>query len=254
MIALHGITNGIDFRSQDDDLKNCEACIQGKQAALAFPKGIARRAKQLLELVHSDVCGPMSVDSCGGARYFVTFKDDHSRKTFGYLIKRKSEIMSCFIKFKNFVEKQTGYSVKCLRSGNGGEYFSNKFINYLSGNGILHQSTVFYTPQRNGVSERLNRTLMQKVRCMLTDSKLNNRYWGENFNTALYLKNRNLTAALFGHIPEEIWSESKVNLSHLRIFGCKAYVLIPDSKRQKLDEKSYLCVLLDTVMNPRVTD
>lgn len=92
----------------------------------------------------------------------VTFTDDHTRKTFGYLMKYKSEVMSKFIIFKAMVERQSGLKIKCLRSDNGGEFVSYRFSGFLSKEGIVHQTTVPYSAQQNGVSERLNRTLIEK--------------------------------------------------------------------------------------------
>lgn len=102
----------------------------------------------------------------------VTFTDDHTSKTFGYLLKCKSEVMSKFIIFKAMVERQTGLKIKCLRSDNGGEYVNQRFSGFLNNEGIVHQTTVPYSAQQNGVSERLNRTLIEKTRCMLQESGL----------------------------------------------------------------------------------
>lgn len=239
MCALRdGLAVGIDFQCDSGHLQDCIPCIEGKQTVKSFPKGQAKRAEQLLELIHSDVCGPMSQSSWGGARYLVTFTDDFSRKTFGYLMTQKNEVMECFINFKNLVEKQTGFVVKCLRSDNGTEYINKNFEKYLSQHGIIHQTTIPYSPQQNGVSERLNRTIIEKARCMLSEAGLEKRYWGEAVMTGIYLKNRSPTAALSGTIPEQVWTGSKVDLSHLRVFGCKVFSLIPDCHRQKLDSKS----------------
>jgi hypothetical protein len=76
-----------------------EASIEGKQHRLSFPTEGARRAIKPLEIVYSDVCGPMRTTSMGGAKYFVTFIDDFSRKVWLYVLKTKDE---CFIRFKKF--------------------------------------------------------------------------------------------------------------------------------------------------------
>lgn len=238
MCTLKGHVSGVMFQDSQDSLKDCIPCLEGKLSTQPFPKGEGKRSERPLELVHSDVCGPMSENSLGGAKYLVTFTDDHTRKTFGYLMKCKSEVMSKFIIFKAMVERQTGLKIKCLRSDNGGEYVNFRFSGFLNKEGIIHQTTVPYSAQQNGVSERLNRTLIEKARCMLQESGLSKRYWGEAVNTAIYLKNRSPTTALDGQIPEHLWSGSKVDLSHLKVFGCIAYSLEPKHKRGKLDAKS----------------
>jgi hypothetical protein len=226
---------GVVFQGEAHD--KCEACLQGKASAVPVPGASSSKTSQPLQLIHSDVCGPLPEASWGGGRYLLTFTDDFTRKSFGYLMKNKSQVMSLFIQFKALVEKQLSLPIKCLRTDNGSEYCNLNFTKYLQQEGIIHQTTVPYSPFQNGISERLNKTVFEKVRCMLQHSSLEKRFWGEAAMTAIYLKNRSPTAALSGQIPEEVWSRSKVNLSHLRIFGCVAYSLIPKNKRDKLDAK-----------------
>ena len=106
-----------------------------------------------MEIVHTDVCGPMSVPSIGKARYFVTFIDDKSRKTFVYFLRQKSDVFEKFKLFKNAVETKTGKHIKTLRSNNGGEFTSKEFKTYLAKRGIAHQKIAPYTPEQNRVTE-----------------------------------------------------------------------------------------------------
>lgn len=105
-----------------------------------------------------------------------------------------------------------------LRSDCGTEYCNNEFNCFLREAGIIHETTVPYTPEQNGVSERLNRTIIEKARAMLEDAHLENKYWAEAVSTAVYLNNLSPTNAKKGKIPEELWTGSKVNLSHLRVW------------------------------------
>jgi len=114
------------------------------------------RASELLGLIHTDVCGPMKIQAKGGYSYFITFTDDMSRFGFLYLMKHKSESFEMFKRFRCEVEKQTGKSIKMLRSDRGGEYLSDNFIDYLKENGILSQWTPPGTPQQSGRSLRSN--------------------------------------------------------------------------------------------------
>ncbi|CAA0825182.1 Unknown protein [Striga hermonthica] len=106
----------------------------------------------------------MEVESLGGSRYFVTFIDDASRKLWVYFLRTKDEVFKYFKRFHAMVERQTGKPLKCLRSDNGGEYSSHEFKNYCADHGIRHEKTVPGTPQHNCVAERINRTIMEKVR------------------------------------------------------------------------------------------
>lgn len=102
----------------------CEECVVGKQHRETFPAGKSRRAKQVLELIHSDICDPITPTSNGGKRYFITFIDDFSRKTWVYLLQEKFEALSVFKQFKALAENETKMSIKILRSDRGGEYNS----------------------------------------------------------------------------------------------------------------------------------
>ena len=103
--------------------------------------GHGERAADLLGLVHTDVCGPMSTQAMGGFSYFITFIDDRSRFGYVYLMKHKSEAFEKFKEYKHEVEKQTKHSIITLRSDRGGEYLNGEFLDYLKENGIVSQWT-----------------------------------------------------------------------------------------------------------------
>lgn len=147
-----------------DNIKEvCEGCVFGKHARKTFPQESTWRATKPLELVHTDICGPMTTSSFGGNRYVLTFIDDHSRKLWVYLINEKSEAFEHFKIFKAHVENQSGFQIKTLGSDQGGEYMSNYFQDFLKEHGIHHQLTTSYTPQQNGMAEWKNRVLMEMV-------------------------------------------------------------------------------------------
>ena len=102
------------------------------------------------------------------------------------------------------VEREKGKPLKCLRSDNGGEYTSNEFKSYCSEKGIRHEKTVSGTPQQNGVAERMNCTIVEKIRCMLRMANLPKSFWGEAVMTACYLINRSLSVSLNFDIPERV--------------------------------------------------
>ena len=192
-----------------------------------------------MELVHSDVCGPMSVKSLGGHRYFVTFIDDYSWCCAVYFLKQKAEVFEKFKEFEAAVTNATGSSTGALRSVNGGEYLSTEFVIYLKSKGIQHELTVPNTPEQNEVLERMNRTSMESARSMLSHAGLRNNFWAEAVATAAYVRNRSPISALSEDVPPyQKWYGHKPNLEHLKVFGCIAYAHVPDSQRQKLDKKA----------------
>ncbi|KAL0318336.1 UNVERIFIED_CONTAM: Retrovirus-related Pol polyprotein from transposon TNT 1-94 [Sesamum angustifolium] len=132
-------------------------------------------------------------------------------------MKHKSDVFENFRKWKILVENQTGKKLKVLRTDNGLEFCNQSFSNLCDECGIKRHKTNPYTPQQNGVAERMNRTLLEKVRCMLISSGLPKSFWGEALITAAYLINRSPSVPLNGKIPE-------LCLSSLRVFGCSAFV------------------------------
>ncbi|KAL0325380.1 UNVERIFIED_CONTAM: Retrovirus-related Pol polyprotein from transposon TNT 1-94, partial [Sesamum radiatum] len=126
-----------------DNLPACESCLKGKMNRKPFV-GQSKLANSLLDLIHTDVCGPLNTQTRGGFSYFITFTDDHSRYGYVYLMRYKSE---AFVRFKEFrleVENQTGRKIKTLRSDRGGEYLSGEFIDYLKENDMI-QSMMSFT-------------------------------------------------------------------------------------------------------------
>lgn len=160
--------NMVDGLPELQNEKNpCEGCIMGKHHKMPYPKGRSWRARKRLELIHTDICGPMKTHSLGQQRYFIIFIDDFSRMTWIYFLKEKSEAFITFKRFKALVEKQSGCDIKCIRSDRGGEYTSKEFEEYCKDEGIWKQLTAGYSPQQNGVAERKNRTIVEMARSMM---------------------------------------------------------------------------------------
>ena len=231
----------------------CQPCIMGKQHRTPYPKGISTRATMPFEVVHTDVCGPMPVSSHGGSQYFVTFIDDYSCYTHVYFIKHKHEVLEKFKEFVNLTTNLTGNQmetlvtdnlVKSLRSDNGGEYGSKLFDAHMKEKGIFHQKTVPYNPAQNGVAERMNRTIVETARSMMSHSKMPMEFWAEAVNTAVYLRNRSPTTSLKGVTPFECLFGQKPDVSNLKVFGCLAFAHIPKNQRSKFDEKSKKAVFV----------
>lgn len=247
----NGIVEGIVCQSDISKTRqNCLVCCEGKQSRYPFNhKG--SRANGLLEIVHADVCGPMEVHSIGGSRYFVIFEDDFSRMTFVYFLKTKDSVFESFKDFKNMVENQQSLKIKILKSDNGGEFCSQEFENFLKKTGIVHQKTNPYTPEQNGVSERMNRTVVEKARCLLFDAGLEKKFWAEAVNTAVYIRNRSVASGLNNKTPLETWTGRKPDVSNIRIFGSTAMVHIPKCKWLKWNKKSIRMILVGFADNTK---
>ncbi|KAG8491216.1 hypothetical protein CXB51_014346 [Gossypium anomalum] len=222
----------------------CDVCQLGKQARKPFPVDQAWRAREKLELVHSDICGPMKTPSLNGSKYFVLFIDDLTRFCWIFFLKQKSDVFEAFVKLKALAENQVGCRIKALRTDNGAEYLSERFKRLCEQAGIQHQLTTVYTPQQNGVCERKNRTVMDIARCLLFQSKLPNSFWAEAVNSSVYLLNKLPTHAVKDKTPFEAWHGLKPTVSHLKIFGCVFYVLVPAERRTKLKKRSVPCIFV----------
>lgn len=224
-------------------LSACKICLQGKLTQTPFPKKSERKT-EVLDIVHTDICGPMRVTSIGGSHYFITFIDDATRWCEVKFLKHKSEALEAFKNFKNKVEKQTGKKVKCLQSDNGLEYINNSFKKFLDDQGITRRLTVPDTPQQNGVSERKNRTLVEMARCMMIEANIAPGFWAEAINTANYIRNRCKSSSVGGKIPYELWTGRKPIVTYFKTFGCIGYALDKKIGKGKFDPRSKECVFV----------
>lgn len=229
--------------------KVCESCIKGKMTSKPFPKR-SSATEELFDVVVSDVCGPLQVESIGGSRYFVTFIDVFSRYCKVYFIKNKSDVAEKVVEYVENVKTRFGKTPKIFRSDRGGEYTSGKVQDYLKQEGIEFQCTVGYAPQQNGIAERKNRTLIEAARTMLCESKLSKCWWAEAVNTANYIQNRVISQATSSTPFEKLFGKAP-KLDDLHKFGEDVYMKIPDATRKKLDEKAVKMKFLGYDMNSK---
>ena len=225
-LAMQGLLKG----AKTCKLDFCEQCVLGKQKRVKFGTAI-HNTEGILDYIHTDVWGPTKTASLGGKHYFVTFVDDFSRRVWVYTLKSKDEVFETFLVWKKMVEIQTGRKIKVLRSDNGTEYRNDQFSIFCKKEGISRHFTVRDTPQQNGVAERMNRTLLEKVRCMLSNAGLGKQFWAEAVMYASHLINRLPSATLNGKTPLEVWSGKPVNdYDTLHVFGSTAYYHVKESK------------------------
>lgn len=215
----------------------CEGCMYGKQHKLPFKSKVHRKT-QPGEFIHSDVCGPMSIPSVQGAKYFILFKDDCSGYRVVYFIKHKSDALTCFKEFASLVKNKFGKSIMILHIDNGKEYCNKEFNDYLVKHGITLETTAPYTPEQNGKAERDLRTIVECARSMLYTKDIPTYLWAEAVNTAVYILNRTPNSHIPSSSPYEIWTGKKPILNHIKTFGCDAYMHVPKELRNKLAPKS----------------
>nr|GEU80705.1 retrovirus-related Pol polyprotein from transposon TNT 1-94 [Tanacetum cinerariifolium] len=227
-----------------DNIDFCEGCVYGKQSRPSFPVGNSMRDAACLDLIHADLCGPMSVISIGGSRYFLLFIDDYSRMSWVYFLKNKSEAFNYFKKFKSYVEKQSGRNIKVIQTDRGGEFMSAEFITFCEEYGIHKELTAPYTPQQNSAAERKNRAIVEMARSMMNAKGVPKTFWAEAVATSVYLLIISPTKAVYNRTPYKAWKGNKPKVSHLCVFGCIANALLNSNSRLKLDEKSVKCIVV----------
>jgi transposase InsO family protein len=246
ILVKNNILNELDF----SDLNDCVECFKGKITNLR--KKTAYRSRNLLELIHTDICGPFRHQTICGNVYFITFIDDFSRYCYVYLLSEKSQALKAFQVFKLEVENQLEKKIKTVRSDRGGEFYGKytesgqqkgPFALFLQEHGIKAQYTTPFNPQQNGVAERKNRTLLNMVRCMMCTTGLPKFLWGEALKTANYICNRTPSKAI-EKTSFELWCGRKPSLFHCHVWGCHAEARIYNPNLNKLDSKTVSCYFI----------
>jgi transposase InsO family protein len=246
-----GMVRGMEIIGSHSPPDTCEACIKGKQTCAKIHKSTESCATDILGRVFSDVCGKLPTRSHSGFEYFVTWIDDVSRKVFVTGLREKSDVAEHLKAFVARIELETGKRLKVLWTDSGGKYIASTVQGFLKSKGVQHEMTTPDTPQHNGIAERMNRTLLDKVRSMLHDASLPETYWYDALKYAALLHNVMPKRALEGIMPEEAWSRNKPDVSCLRVFGAQAFVHVPDKQRSKLAAKSLTCTFIGYAQNWR---
>jgi len=205
--------------------KLCEACQKGKQTKSTFkPLNVISTSKPL-ELLHMDLFGPSRTMSLGGNYYDLVIVDDYSRFTWTFFIAAKDETYHVFKRFVKVVHNEKDCSISSIKSDNRREFHNEKFDRFCSKLGIKHNFSAPRTPQQNGVVERKNRSLEKLARTMLNETELPKYFRADAVSTTCYVLNRVLIRPILKKTPYELFKERKPNMSHLKVFGCKCFIL-----------------------------
>jgi hypothetical protein len=221
----------------------CEPCIFGKQHRHNIPKTATRR-NSILALVHTDLKGPLPVQTQEGLKYWQPFIDDKSRFMVVAFLKQKSEAFQAFKHYKVFAEKATGKRILATRDDKGGEFMGHEFVAFCADEGIRRQHTEPNEPHQNGVAERANRDIAAGATALLAQSKLPPSFWKYAVSTYVHTRNRLPSSALNGETPYFHWKGKKPDISYFRVFGCLAYVLVRKEKRKALQPHSKKCIFV----------
>ncbi|GIL87124.1 hypothetical protein Vretimale_14240 [Volvox reticuliferus] len=220
----------------------CETCVMSKQSR-GQHASTGHKSERSMELIHIDVCGPMPEESPSGSRYTTVLLDDFTKFSAVAFTDTKEAVKEKVVTMITQLENMCGNRTWEVRSDRGGEFVNEELRSFFRQKGIRHGMTVGYTPEQNGAVERLNRTLVEKMRALLLDSKLSQDMWAEAAATANYLRNISPAEGV-PCTPYEYFTGKIPEVGHLRVFGCVAYVHVPKVKRNKLDPVSRRGILV----------
>ena len=224
----------------------CEDCVVGKMDEKPF---VARedRDTRLFRTLHTDLIGSMNPEArWSHAKYCLVVNDDCSGFGFTFNLRQKSDTIKSIIELDKSIETKFQKRVHTLRADNRGEFLNDNLLEYCRDRGISIVTSIAHTPAMNGRAERRNRILTEGARTMLKDSDLGKDLWGEAIATHMYLRNRCPSSVLpNGVTPYEMVYGECPSIGHLRVFGAKCFIKIPDETCTKLDDKGTLYLLKD---------
>jgi hypothetical protein len=255
--ALIQATNGSNIDNTINDsiktLEKCEICLKANLTNTINKNSSNTTIYEYLDKISSDLCGPINPPTYNNYKYFITFLDRKTRYLEVELLKTKDEAYEAFLRFKAKAENQaysnssntTNKRIKILSTDNGTEYINKRFKIALDKAGIIHQTSSTYTPEQNGFIERINRTLLNKVRSLLLNSNLNKKMWGEALLSAVYLYNRTPHSKLGYKTPHEIKNGELPNIGNIKVFGSLVYFKQKGPNNvTKLDKRGNLGILI----------
>ena len=232
ILKLQDVTLGMHIKgAKRKPEKECHVCIEGKFTRTRN-RNATDKVKTPLELVNTDLAGPVTNGSIEGYRYMQSFTDVYTGVVFTYFLKAKSDAVLATEKFLADIAPYG--SVKCIRSDNGTEFTSREFKTLLRKNKIRQETSCPYSPHQNGIAEREGRTLFEMARCKLIDSNLPKSLWHYAVQEAAYTRNRCFNKHI-GTTPYTALTGKKCDLAKMHKFGSECYAYIQD--KGKLDPR-----------------
>ncbi|KAK4702059.1 putative transposase, partial [Phenoliferia sp. Uapishka_3] len=221
----------------------CESCVMGKHHVHPYKRSLTR-STELLELISSDLAGPMPL-SLGGKRYWISFIDNASRRPFVFFLAKKSDAAQACKDSKALVEKQTGRKIKAWRTDQGGEYMDHVVNRWMKDEGMIHETTNPDSSAQNGIAERFNHTMDERIITLLDQAGLPKSFWAEAGALIVKILALSPHAAIGKGLPAKLWPRDTIpDIHRLQPFGCAGYPFITKNHRIKLDKKSARCVFL----------
>ncbi|KAK7342390.1 hypothetical protein VNO80_25340 [Phaseolus coccineus] len=217
----------------------CEACQKRKQTKHSFKLKNMISTSKPFELLHMDLFGPSRTMSLGGNYYVLVVVDDFSKFTWTLFLESKSDAYSAFKKLAKRLQNSCCSNICAIHNDHGREFQNEKFSSFCDKLGIFHNFSAPRTPQENGVVERKNRLLEELASTILSESSLPKYLWADAVSTTCYVMNRVLIKPILKKTPYELLNGRKPNIAHLKVVGCKCYILNNGKDNLgKFDEKA----------------
>jgi transposase InsO family protein len=231
------MTTGMELDEREDTAEFCKPCIMSKSMRTVSRKP-QERATNTFDLIHLDVLGPITPMGYNGHRWALFLTDDYARYRWGYTFKEKGEAYSTIVNFITMAHTQYNKTIKRFRMDGGKEFGGAKLLNILIKKGIRLEVTAPYTLEQDGVAERFNRTLLEKVRSLVEDKSIPQTLWPEFLIGMIHIINRTATTTVHQMTPFQAFESNNKgttctppSISHLRVLGCKAYVHIQKERK-----------------------
>ncbi|GJX08726.1 retrovirus-related pol polyprotein from transposon TNT 1-94 [Tanacetum coccineum] len=222
----------------------CSSCELSKEKRSSFKTKDVPSSKGQLNLLHMDLCGPMSVESINGKKYILVIVDDYSKYTWTPFLRSKDEILEVLKDFLKMIQRNLQAQVITVQTDRGTEFLNKTLDAYFKQEGIEHQTSTPGTPEQNSVVERQNRTLVEAARTMLSAYKLPLFFWTEAIATACYTQNKSIIIPTHEKTAYHIINDRKPLIRHLYIFGYTCYLTIDGEDLDKMKEKRDPCILV----------
>jgi len=217
--------------------QGCQDCNISKLRRKPHNKEVPRASK-ILETIHSDIIGPIKPTSNDNLKYILTFIDEFSRKAWVYLMKEKSEAINNILNFLKYIDNNFENKIQNFKSDNGREYNNSKIKKYCRKMGIKKIFSPPYNPENNGIAERYNQTLVNSAKTLIFWAKMSLDFWSYAVIYANFLYNITPHKNISYLIPNEIFYNKSVDLSKIKVFGCKSYYNNINNKTSKFESNS----------------